>query len=71
MNSVVLRQEGVVNRVSVLNVVHGEPICAGFMREPGFGRIDKRLVNPALLGDGNNLELRQRLLSESKISHTF
>jgi hypothetical protein len=28
-------------------------------------------VNPALLGDGNNLELRQRLLSESKTSHTF
>jgi len=47
------------HRVSVLNVVHGEPICDGFMREPGFGPHRQTACESRLLGDGNNLELRQ------------
>jgi hypothetical protein len=44
-----LRQEGIVDLVGVFDVVDGEAIARGFLREPDFGSIDERLVNAALL----------------------
>lgn len=52
----VVREEGCVDLVGVLDVVDGEVVAPGFVGEPDFGGVDKGFVDAAGLRDGEDVK---------------
>jgi hypothetical protein len=65
----VLREEGLVDRFGVLNIVDGKVIANSLFGEPSLGGIHIGLMNSPRLGDGDDPELRLWTLRRGGTGH--